>query len=255
MLKVFRLLAAAVTALALFTPSLRAADKGAARRMLTESEALYRRGEFKDAMRSINSAIAADSRNGGAYELRSRLWHAAGDLPRQKADAAKALEFLGTGSLAVDELVAQGGAQLMLGHVDKALASFNAALKADQKTPAAMYARSRVWREKGDMPKAIADLDDALKSEPKTPLWLYSRGRAYYDKGDDTKAIADLTAALRANKNFTLAFALVGSAMARQGDLKRRAQAPAGQRARRAEGFRGGRPRRRSRLRALLQPR
>ncbi|MDD5303982.1 MAG: tetratricopeptide repeat protein [Elusimicrobia bacterium] len=227
MLKVFRLLATAAAALVLFAPSLRAADKGAARRLFVEGEALYRRGEFKDAMRSANAALEADSRNGDAYELRARLWHAAGDSTRQKADATKALELLGvgTGALAVDELVAQGGAQLLLGRVDKALESFNAALKADQKTPAAFYARSRVWREKGDMAKALADLDDALKREPKTALWLYSRGRAYYDKGDDAKAVLDLTAALRANKNFTLAFALVGSAMARQGDFKRAAKA------------------------------
>ena len=227
MLKSSRLLATAAAALALFAPPLRAADKGAGRRLLGESEALYRRGEFKDAMRSVNAALEADSRNGDAYELRARLWHAAGDSTRQKADASRALDLLGvgTGSLAVDELVAQGGAQLLLGRVDKALESFNAALKADKMTPAALYARSRVWREKGDMPKAIADIDDALKREPKTPLWLYSRGRARYDKGEDAKAIADLTAALRLNKNFALGFALVGSAMARQGDFKRAAKA------------------------------
>ncbi len=227
MLKSFRFLAAAVAALALFAPSTRAADKGAARRVLGEAEAFYRQGQFKEAMRSVNGALEADARSGEAYELRARLWHAAGDASRQKADAEKALDLLGigTGSLAVDELVAQGGAQLLLGRVAKALESFDAALKADKKTPAAYYARSRVWREKGDMPKAIGDLDQALKLAPKTPLWLFSRGRAYYDKGDDVKAIADVTAALRINKNFTLAFALVGSAMARQGDLKRAAKA------------------------------
>ncbi|MCM2305038.1 MAG: tetratricopeptide repeat protein, partial [Elusimicrobia bacterium] len=226
-MKISRSLAAAAAALALLAPFLSAADKGAARRFLLEGDALYRRGDFKDAMSSVNEALKADSRNGDAYELRARLWHAAGDQTRQKADAARALELLGvgTGSLAPDELVAQGGAQLLLGRVDKALESFNAALKADQKTARALYARSRVWREKADMPKAIADLDGALKLEPKTALWLYSRGRAHYDKGDDAKAVADLTAALRANKNFTLAFALVGSAMARQGDLKRAAKA------------------------------
>ncbi len=227
MLKPSLWIATAAAALVLFAPPVLAADKGAARRLLIEGDALYRRGDFKDAMRSVNEALLADSRNGHAYELRARLWHAAGDLTRQKADATKALELLGvgTGSLAIDELVAQGGAQLLLGRVDKALESFNAALKADQKTPKALYARSRVWREKKDWAKCLADLNDALKLEPKTALWLYSRGRTWYDKGDDAKAVADLTSALRSNKNFTLAFALVGSAMARQGDLKRAAKA------------------------------
>ncbi|PIR17432.1 MAG: hypothetical protein COV48_08700, partial [Elusimicrobia bacterium CG11_big_fil_rev_8_21_14_0_20_64_6] len=221
------MVATAVIALALFTPPLAADDKGAARRFLSEAEAMYRRGEFKDAMRSVNSALEADSRNGGAYELRARLWHVAGDFTRQKTDALKALEHLGlgTGSLAVNELVAQGGAQLLLGHIEKAQQSFNAALNAEKKTPAALYARARAWRELGDMPKAIADLDEALKFEPKTPLWLYSRGRAHYDQGDDKKAVADLTSALRSNRNFVLAFALVGSAMARRGDFKRAGKA------------------------------
>ena len=223
-----RPLAIALAALALSVPVTQAAtDKGAARRVLSEAEVLYRRGEFKEAMRSVNAALEGDSRLGAAYELRARLWHAAADASRQKADSARALELLGvgTGSLAVDELVAQGGAQLLLGHVDKALESFNAALKGDKKTSAALYARSRVWREKADLPKAIADIDEALKLEPKIPLWLYSRGRARFDKGEDAKAITDLTSALRANKNFTLAFALIGSAMARSGDFKRAAKA------------------------------
>src|SRR4051812_38342506 len=110
MLNSLRLAATALMALALFAPPLRAADKAAARRQLAEAEAQYRRGDFKDAMRTVNSALEADSRDGMAYELRARLWHAAGDLLRQKTDAQKALDLLGvgTGSLAVDELTAQG---------------------------------------------------------------------------------------------------------------------------------------------------
>ena len=67
MLKVFRLLAAAVAALALFSPGARAGDKGASLRFLGEGEAHYRRGAFKDAMRSVNTALETDSRNGQAY--------------------------------------------------------------------------------------------------------------------------------------------------------------------------------------------
>src|SRR4051812_1812984 len=98
MLKPPRWIATAAAALALFTPPLWAADKGAARRLLGESEALYRRGDFKDAMRSVNATLEADSRNGDAYELRARLWHAAGDLTRQKTDASRALDLLGVGT-------------------------------------------------------------------------------------------------------------------------------------------------------------
>lgn len=227
MLKPARALAIAVAALALLAPPILAADKGAARRHLIEAQVLYRRGDFKDAMRSVNEALLADARSGASYELRARLWHAAGDLTRQKADATRAVELLGvgTGSLAIDELVAKAGAQLLLGRADKALETANAALKADQKTAAALYLRSRVWREKGDLDSALVDLDAALKLEPKAALWLYSKGRTHYDKGEDAKAVASLTAALRANKNFAMAFALIGSAMARQGDLKRAAKA------------------------------
>ncbi|MCR4297033.1 MAG: hypothetical protein NUW21_15995, partial [Elusimicrobia bacterium] len=109
------MLATAAAALALLVPPTLAADKGAARRLLIEGNALYQRGDFKDAMRSVNEALLADARNGGAYELRARLWHAAGDLTRQKADATRAIDLLGvaTGSLAVDELVAKAGAHLL----------------------------------------------------------------------------------------------------------------------------------------------
>ncbi len=204
----------------------RAADKNGARRAFLEAENLYRRGEFKDALRAVNPVFESDSRLGAAYELRARLWHVVGDSVRQKADAARALDLLGTktGSLSIDDLVAQGGAFLLLGKTDQAFSSFNAALKTSPQTPAALAGRARAWREKGDFAKVVADLDDALVHE-QPPLWLYARARAHYDLHEDAKALADLTLALRANKNFPLAFALVGAALAHSGDHNRAVKA------------------------------
>ena len=208
-------------------PPVRAVDlakEEQARHICVEAENHYRRGAFKDALRLVDKALTFDPGLGVAYELRARLRHVAGDFPRQKEDATRALELFknsgGTG-----EIVARGGALLLLGKTNEALESFNAALKAAPQDPAALAGRARAWREKGELIKAVEDLDVALKAFPSAALWLYARAHARYDLGENAKTLQDLTAVLKINKDFPLAFTLIAAAFARQDDFDRATKA------------------------------
>ena len=195
-----------------------------ARQICAGAENHYRRGAFKDAMRAVEKALAADPELGVAYELRARLRHVAGDVAGQREDATRALGLL-KNSGGTSDLIAKGGALLLLGKADAALEDFNAAIGAAPEDPAALAGRARAWREKGQFAKAIEDLNGALKTLPSAALWLYARAHSRYDLGDNAKSLQDLTAALRINKDFSLAFTLIGAALARQDDLARATKA------------------------------
>jgi tetratricopeptide (TPR) repeat protein len=209
----------ALAALLLAAPPAFAADAAAGRRVFIEAKELYIKGDFRGSLAALNRALAEDKSLAPAYELRARCWDALGDGGRARADAEKALS-LAAPRRGAEESVAQGGAELLLGRPKKALESLNAAVAAGG-DPESLAARARVWRRLGDRAKALADLDAALKARPKAPVWLYSRALTRYELGNDAGAVADLTAALRGNKQFAPAYGLVGSALARKGDLKR----------------------------------
>lgn len=210
----------AVAALLLAASPALAADAAAGRRAFLEAKELYVKGDFRGALSSVDRALADDKRLGAGYELRARCWDALGEIGRRKADAEKALS-LASARRGPEDALAKGGAELLLGREKLALESLNAAVASAGGDPEALAARARVWRALGDRAKALSDLDAALKARPKSPVWLYSRALTRWEGGDDAGAVADLTAALRGNKEFAPAYALVGSALARQGDLKR----------------------------------
>ncbi|MBI5240315.1 MAG: tetratricopeptide repeat protein [Elusimicrobia bacterium] len=205
----------------LLTPAFcRASDKAGALRAYDESLSLFLNGDMQAALSSVSEAIKKDSGLGLAFSLRARIWYVLGDQGRMLEDSNAALSKLRGSSLAPDDLVAHGSALLLKGEVDRALASFNSALQAKERSAEAFAARARAWRAKGDFAAEADDLGDALKIESH-PLYHHNRAHAYYELGQHEKAVADLTAALKGNRNSYISFALLGTVMARKGDAAR----------------------------------
>lgn len=63
-------------------------------------------------------------------------------------------------------LVARGDGHSRNGEFDRAIADYEAALKADPKHADALHARGLAWRAKGDRRRALADFDAALRLRP-----------------------------------------------------------------------------------------
>jgi lipoprotein NlpI len=85
------------------------------------------------------------------------------------------------------------------GEFDRAIADFDAALKADAKLSQAYYNRGIAWANKGEPDRAIADFDAVLRADAKHADALHSRGTEWMVKGDYQRALADFDATLRAN--------------------------------------------------------
>lgn len=68
--------------------------------------------------------------------------------------------------------------------------------------PAALLARGDGHNRRGDLDRAIADYDAALKADPKLAEAHHGRGIAWRARGDRRRALADFDAALRLKPDF-----------------------------------------------------
>ena len=139
--------AAIAAALLSWAVPARASDRAAARGLFEKARAYQLRGEFKESLQTVNDALREDERLGPAYELRARLWNVFGDTTRQKQDAERALSLLARGSLGAEEILAQGGAQLLLGQTQKALETLDSAVQASKRSPESLAARATALLE------------------------------------------------------------------------------------------------------------
>jgi hypothetical protein len=71
--------------------------------------------------------------------------------------------------------------------------------------PKTLLARGDDFNIKGDLNRAIADYDAALKADPAFPEALNSRGMAWRAKGDRRRALSDFDAALRLKPDYEAA--------------------------------------------------
>ena len=107
----------------------------------------------------------------------------------------------------------------------KSLAGCNRVLQ-DKKLTAreraeALYNRGLANKANDDLDKAIADYTEAIRADPKWAVPYAKRGDLYDDKGDQERAIADLSEALRLDPNYAWAYAIRGYILDQQGEHDR----------------------------------
>ena len=117
---------------------------------------------------------------------------------------------IASGKLNRSELISayilRGDAHASLHNLNKALASYEQALKLthsrDRRVRAKLYLkRGKVWIKKGEYQRAIADLNRALALDPNKPMAYYYRGMAWRLQRRFRKAVEDYTRAIRLKKN------------------------------------------------------
>ncbi len=94
------------------------------------------------------------------------------------------------------------------------------AAKGDAKSAVALTASGNDWRSKGDLDRAIADYDAAIRADPLDAAAFANRGLAKRDKGDVNGGIADLSRAIAINPKFAPAYVARGAAKLRAGDAE-----------------------------------
>jgi lipoprotein NlpI len=107
----------------------------------------------------------------------------------------------------------------------KSLAGCNRVLQDRRLSPReraeALYNRGLANKANDDLDKAIADYGEAIRADPKWAVPYAKRGDAYDDKGDRDRAIADLSEAIRLDPNYEWAYAIRGYIYDRKGDYDR----------------------------------
>lgn len=86
---------------------------------------------------------------------------------------------------------------------DRAIADYDAALRADPKLTDAIHNRGIAWAHKGNPERAIADFDAVLKLNPKDAGALHSRAVELTVQGDYARALADFDAVMRLDPKAT----------------------------------------------------
>jgi tetratricopeptide (TPR) repeat protein len=114
-----------------------------------------------------------------------------------------------------------GLAWLQKGDFDRAIASFDEAIRLDPEYSHAYTNRGVAWGEKGEYDRAIADYDQAIRLNPTESVSWNNRANARAKKGEYDHAIADYTEAIRLNPKYSVAYALRGEKWRLIGDLDR----------------------------------
>ena len=94
------------------------------------------------------------------------------------------------------------------------------AAKGDAKSAVALTASGNDWRSKGDLDRAIADYDAAIRANPQYAVAFANRGLAKRDKGDVDGGIADLSRAIEINPKLASAYVARGVTKLRTGDAE-----------------------------------
>jgi len=104
------------------------------------------------------------------------------------------------------------------GEYDKAIDSYNKALKMDPLYTGAYFYRAQMWEEKGEYKKAIKDYNKVLKISPNLEKAYNYRGGAWQMKGESDKAVEDYTKALEINPDNAVAYHNRGNVWGKKGN-------------------------------------
>ena len=89
---------------------------------------------------------------------------------------------------------------------DRALASYDEAIRNIPKNEQFFDSRGNVYYDKEDYDRAIADYDEAIRLNKFYSAAFDSRANAYHRKGDDDRAVPDYDEAIRLSPEFALAY-------------------------------------------------
>jgi tetratricopeptide (TPR) repeat protein len=90
----------------------------------------------------------------------------------------------------------RGLGYMMNKDVDKAMADFDSAVRADATYPFAFDNRGDVWRTRGQFDRAIAEYNEALRRDPNFVSAYVNRGMTFAKMGNRVSAKADFDAVL-----------------------------------------------------------
>jgi len=174
----------------------------AAKQSLTKAEALYRRGEFDQALKEFNHAVTLFPKWKTASGYRALCRWTLGDTGGARADAQLAASL---DPNTPESFIARGKARLVRKEYDSAAADFAAAGKLNTHSAEVEYGLGSVASSRSDSAGSIKHLDIAISRDPQFAIARLLRGTMKEKLKDLNGAIADYDAALDINARLSWA--------------------------------------------------
>ncbi len=148
------------------------------------------KGQFGEALSTLDQAIARYPGNAHLYAVRGALWLQLEEYAKALADLERSLE------LADDPGVRVNYAEALrrFDRKQEALASLDRALETNPGYLPALFNRGVLRFEMGDENGALADFDRAINIDPKAAAPYFNRAAVLWALGQKEAAIADLDA-------------------------------------------------------------
>ena len=145
---------------------------------------------------SLSEVVARNPQDAEAYNTRGAAYARTGDFDKAIADFTKAIQLDPNNAAAFTN---RALAYRQTGHNDLALADFNHAIQANPNHAPAYLGRGNLLRVQGNYTQALADLDQAIRLNPEGQLGaqaFHARGLIHQRQGDQPQAVTDFDNAI-----------------------------------------------------------
>ena len=168
-------------------------------RLVDQAHEKEKKGDRQGALKDLEEALQADSRNFWAYMARGVIWMQMENYQRAIADATQAIDLNPRNPDNWSPYNMRGMANLLLKQYEAAAQDWDKARQFNlprEFLHVNLYSRGDALRLAGDLPGAIAECTKSLQLFPTAEAYD-NRGMAYSQKGDKDLALADFTKAAR----------------------------------------------------------
>ncbi|HWA99468.1 MAG TPA: tetratricopeptide repeat protein, partial [Pirellulales bacterium] len=152
------------------------------------------KGEFVNAGRDFDEAIALEPANSSYFLLRGKSRFMVHKYDDALADFTEAIRLDPSNLVAYNDRGATLNAEGQYERADEALTEV---LRVDPNNALAYNNRGANWFDRDELDKALADLNEAIRLDPKMGGAYANRGRLYVRRGDYPAAIADFEKAMK----------------------------------------------------------
>ena len=168
-------------------------------RLVDQAHEKEKKGDRQGALKDLEEALQADSRNFWAYMARGVIWMQMENYQRAIADATRAIDLNPSNPDNWSPYNMRGMAHLLLKQYEAAAQDWDKARQFNlprEFLHLNLYSRGDALRLAGDLPGAIAECTKSIQLLPTAEAYD-NRGMAYSQKGDKDLALADFTKAAR----------------------------------------------------------
>ncbi|MEZ0607732.1 tetratricopeptide repeat protein [Fibrella sp. WM1] len=144
--------------------------------LLGRGKCLTQVGQYKEALRDLNEALALDFQNLEALESRADLYTRLNDYPKAVADLSV---YLNVDPTNADLLARRAGYRLRTNRLAEAQADYDEAIRISNQNPRYFLLRGLLAQQTGACDKAEADFTEGINRSRRQPELYFRRGMAY----------------------------------------------------------------------------